>query len=245
MRHLVKHLLCILPGRWKRNGWYALYILALLILLAWLHFDKVNNVIRLTEEGVVYFFYSLMAVAIISGNPWWTGFSAMLCLLSRYSLAGWIPFAVIYLLIKGEYRFLWKAFVAGVALLLVLTLPFGWHSLALHLHLPAAYISHAERVWNENPEFFYHSPGMAKFFGAAHTGLQHYILLLGTFSIPLLFLPVLKKKKLSTPVVLLSGFQFSISFFYSFLDVSYLYLYYTPVLVSLVIAGWAMAADEV
>jgi hypothetical protein len=46
-------------------------------------------------------------------------------------------------------------------------------------------------------------------------------------------------------IVMLSCFQLSISFFYNFLDVSYLYLYYTPVFVSLVIAGYALLSNPV
>lgn len=64
-------LLCVLPGAWKKNFLHFLFAIALLNLLYWLHFDKINNVIRLTEEGVVFFYYSLMVAAIISGIHGW------------------------------------------------------------------------------------------------------------------------------------------------------------------------------
>jgi hypothetical protein len=237
-------LLCVLPGKWKRNVWQVLYAAAILILLAWLHFDKINNVIRLTEEGVVFFYYSLMVIAIVSGNPWLVGISAALCLLSRYAIIGWVPFAALYLLFSRQYKYLWKAAAAGsLVVLLILVLPFGWKPLLYHLQFPSQYISQAARVWNENPEYFYHSPGMAKFFGPGHIQLLHYSLLCGTFVIPILFLVFLKKKRFATNIAMLSCFQLCITFFYSFLDVSYLYLYYTPVFVSLSITGYALTVN--
>ncbi|MBI5858901.1 MAG: hypothetical protein HZB42_14815 [Sphingobacteriales bacterium] len=233
----------IWPGKWKGNVFSFLFIAGIFLLLAWLHLEKTNNVIRLTEEGVIFFYYSLMAVAIISGNPWLLGLGAALCLLSRYAIIGWIPFAGAYLLFKQQYRFFFKAFTAGLATVVLLLLPFGIMPLLLHLHLPAEYIHQSERVWTENPEFFYQSLGMAKFFGAGNTRLLHYILLTGTFAIPLLFLFFIRKRIVPLNIALLSCFQLSITFFYSFLDVSYLYLYYTPVFISLTIAGWLLAAE--
>jgi hypothetical protein len=238
-------LLCVLPGIWKRNLLHFFYGLTIFSLLAWLHFDEVNNVIRLTEEGVVFFYYSLMVIAIISGNPWLVGISAALCLLSRYAIIGWIPFSMLYLIFNRQYKYLFKALAAGsIVVFLIMVLPFGWKPLWYHLQFPSQYISQAARIWNENPEFFYHSPGMAKLFGPAHLQLLHYILLWGSFIIPVLFLVFLIKKRIASNIAMLSCFQLCITFFYSFLDVSYLYLYYTPVFVSIAIAGWTLVASD-
>jgi hypothetical protein len=233
-------ILCMIPC-WKINGWTVLYLLIILLLLCWLHLDIDNNVIRLTEEGVVFFYYSLMVVAINSGNPWLVGISAALCLLSRYAIIGWIPFAGLYLLLTRQYKYLLKSAIAGtIVVLLLVIIPFGIKPLLLHLQLPAEYVQHANRIWIESPEYFYQSLGMAKFFGAEHSYLLHSILLGGTFILPLLFLIFIKKKSFASTSVLLAGLQLSITFFYNFLDVTYQYLYYTPVFVSLVIAGWTL-----
>jgi hypothetical protein len=234
-------LLCVLPVRWKFSVRHIFFALSILVLLAWLHFDKVNNVIRLTEEGVIFFYFSLLTISIISGNPWLVGITAVLCLLSRYSMIGWIPFAVLYLLSVRQFNYLWKAAASGAAVILVLViLPFGLEPLQDQLQLPSAYIVQADKVWKEYPEFFYKSPGMAKFFGPDHVQLLHSILLWGSFIVPLAFFFLIKRKTVPSNIALLAGFQLSITFFYSFLDVSYLYLYYTPVFVSLIIAGWIM-----
>jgi hypothetical protein len=62
--------------------------------------------------------------------------------------------------------------------------------------------------------------------------------------IPLLFLFFVRKSQTPLPLVLLAGFQLAVTFFYNFLDVSYLYLYYTPVFISLVIAVWLLASTK-
>ncbi|HET9826312.1 MAG TPA: hypothetical protein VFP87_13320, partial [Chitinophagaceae bacterium] len=85
----------------------------------------------------------------------------------------------------------------------------------------------------------------AKFFGPDHIRLLHFILIIGAFLIPIIFLFLARKKTLNPSNILLAGFQLSITFFYNFLDVSYLYLFYTPVFVSLVISAWSLSAKPI
>jgi hypothetical protein len=219
---------------------------AVLTLLTWLHTDSVNNVIRLTEEGVVFFYYALLTVAIISFNPWLLGIATALCLLSRYSLIGWIPFALLFLVATKQYMFLLKTSAASLLIvLLILILPFGTTPLFYQLHLQHDYISQATKVWQQNPEFYYQSLGMAKFFGPNRITMLHLILTAGTFITPIIFFFLVRKKDLSPSIALLAGLQLSITFFYNFLDITYLYLFYTPVFVSLVIASWCVYTQSV
>ena len=237
-------LVCLLPA-WKMGWRPFLLVLALFTLLTWLHFDTGNNVIRLTEEGVVFFYYALLAVAIVLYNPWLLGTAVALCMLSRYSLVGWIPFAILFLLFTKQCRFLLKTTVATVVVTLLFLIPFGTHPLLFHLQIQREYILQATKVWRKDPDFFYHSLGMAKFFGANHITLLHSILVTGAFLAPLIFLFALRKGNLRQPNILLAGFQLSVTFFYNFIDVSYLYLFYTPVFVSLVIAGWSLSCKPI
>ena len=233
-------IICILPP-WKVAWQNILLIVAILTLLTWLHTDPVNNVIRLTEEGVVFFYYTLLAVAIISFNPWLLGIGSALCLLSRYSFIGWIPFAVLFLVATKQYGFLLKtSAAAALIVLLILILPFGIDPLLYHLHLQHDYISQAAKVWQQDPEFYYQSLGMAKFFGPNRITILHSVLVAGTFASPIIFFFLIRKKNLTPSIVLLAGLQLSVTFFYNFLDITYLYLFYTPVFISLVIASWCM-----
>jgi hypothetical protein len=228
-----------------RKGQSFILLTALLVLLCWFHFDEENNVVRLTEEGVIFVFYSLMVYAIVSGRAWLIGLGAAFCLLSRYALIGWIPCAVLFWLWDKEYLKITKAFFAGaIVILLLLVIPFGWPVIKILLKIPGHYIEHAQKVWERSPEEFYDSLGMARFFGPSGITTLHFILVAGTFLCPLLFLGYyLMKKKTGKQYnnFLLASFQLSLTFFYNFLDVSYLYLYYTPVFVSLVIASLSLA----
>jgi hypothetical protein len=236
-------ILCVLPA-WRKLTAASFLIAAFLVLLAWLHFNDDNGVIELTEEGVVYFYYSLLATAIIFNNPWLLGISVALCVLSRYSFIGWIPFAFLYLVLRKEYKFLLKTCLSALIVVVALILPFGMGPLLYHLHLHDDYISHATRVWHDEPDTYFETLGMAKFFGATHIRLLHFILVCGSFLIPISFLLILRKKIFTQPNILLAGFQLSLTFFYNFLDVTYLYLYYTPVFVSLLIASWSVSMDK-
>jgi hypothetical protein len=235
-------ILCVLPI-WKKLPAAIFLMGAFLILLAWLHTNDDNGVIELTEEGVVFFYYSLLATALVLNNPWLLGISVATCLLSRYSFIGWIPFTVLYLLLRKEYKFLLKTSIMASIVGLVLILPFGIGPLLYHLHLHDDYISHAARVWHDEPDTYFETLGMAKFFGASHIKLLHFILVGGSFLIPLSLLLFFRRKISTQPNILLAGFQLTLTFFYNFLDVTYLYLYYTPVFVSLLIASWSLSAD--
>jgi len=236
-------ILCVIP-LWRKKNAAIFLVVTILILLAWLHVSDEGGVIELTEEGVVFFYYSLLATAIILNNPWLLGISVGLCFLSRYSFIGWVPFAILYLLLRKEYKFLLRVSFAAAVVVFVLILPFGIGPLIYHLHLHDNYIAHAARVWHDEPETYFGTLGMAKFFGASHIQLLHAILVSGSFLVPLLFLLFLRKKLNTQPNILLAGFQLSLTFFYNFLDVTYLYLYYTPVFVSLVIASWSISASK-
>lgn len=200
--------------------------------------------IELSEEGVVFFYYALLVAAIICANPWLLGVSIALCLMSRYSFAGWIPFAVLLLILQAKISYLVKTAIAAGLVILILMIPFGVHPFLQHLHLHQQYIAHAQRVWHDNPEFYTEDLGMAKFFGPHHVLLLHYILEAGSFGVPLLFLWFVRKKNIPVPNLLLAGLQLTLTFFYNFLDVTYLYLYYTPVFVSVAIASWSISRNQ-
>jgi len=236
-------ILCVLPA-WRKITASIFLIAAFLILLVWLHTNGDNGVIELTEEGVVFFYYSLLATAMIFNNPWLLGISVAACLLSRYSFIGWIPFAILYLVLRKEYKLLLRVSITAVIVAFVLVIPFGFGPLLYHLHLHDNYISHAARVWHDEPDTYFETLGMAKFFGASHIKLLHSILVSGSFLIPLSFLLFLRKKLSTQPNILLAGFQLSLTFFYNFLDVTYLYLYYTPVFVSLLITSWSLSSNK-
>ena len=219
---------------------YRKYVVfaTLLVVLVWLHYNKVNNVLRLTEEGVVYLYYTLLVMAVVSRNAVYIGITLSLCLLSRYSVIGCVPALYLYWLITKAYSTMLTvtAIVSG-SVLLGFILPFGTTTCLTLLQQPNAYISHAQRIWEESPQFFTESLGFAKFFGKANILLQHKLLIVGSFVLPTLFVissytyQYITKKKLNN--IPLATLLIGIAYFYSMLDVSYLYLYYTALFISI------------
>ena len=221
-------------------------VLSAFILFWWLQTEEVHNFTRLSEEGIVVFYYSLLVLSLLSGNYLLIGLAAALCALSRYSLAGWLPAMLVYLIfLKKNYKQLFAFLITGllVAWLLVI-LPFGWEVIQPFIALPHSYIKHADRIWRDNPEFFYGSMGFAKFFGPQQTVLLHRVLISGAFAVPLLFMlgcflwQHRKKRTLSN--IPLACLKLSLVVFYNFLDIPYLYLFYTSSFVSLIAITYFM-----
>ncbi len=229
-----------------RIHWQKLSALLLLgtaaMLCYWLYTDNTHNFIRLSEEGIVVFYYSLLVLAIFSENFLLIGIVAALCALSRYTIAGWLPAMILYLLLIRKQKRDTVRFVcsfASVVVLLVL-LPFGTKPLQIAFQQPSQYIQHAARIWNESPAYFTQSMGLAKFFGPDHIVLQHTILLYASFLLPLLcvlgirYLP----KQYAYNNIPLALLKLTLVIVYNLIDVPYQYLFYTSSFVSLLAVVW-------
>ena len=217
------------------------------VLFWWLMTEnEMHGFLSLTEEAVVVAYYVLLTLALLSGNISLIAIAISLCMLSRYSLIGWVPAFVVFLVAKGKIK---NAFILtgiGSAMLFGLfILPFGWAAFLKLVQLPGNYIDFAKRVWQDSPEVFTGSMGFAKFFGPGKTALLHHTLILLAFVIPLSFvfycLRGNKKRQLSN--VPLAALKLSLVFFYNLVDVPYLYLFYTSSFVSLVLVAFFVGRE--
>lgn len=210
-----------------------LILSSLLVLLWWFHTEPTNNVIRLTEEGVVYAYYVLLAVALASRNPLLIGLSVSACLLSRYSLAGALPAIGCYWLWRGRWKWIMTVMAVVFAFIIGSLLLFGPRVFLPFTELPFRYVQHAGKVWVENPDYFLKGLGLAKYFGPENIGFQYGLLLYGSFLLPLLWVLAIiayewkSAKRLRN--VEMSLVLVTLTYFHSMLVVSYLYLFYTPV----------------
>jgi hypothetical protein len=106
----------------------------------------------MSEEGVVIFYFVLLCVAIISGNALFMGITASICLLSRYSMIGWLVPCMMYFAARKDFRKLIIFSVTGAAcVLLFFLIPFGWNTLHQMVALPANYVSFARTIWENSP----------------------------------------------------------------------------------------------
>lgn len=227
--------------RLKNNLTYGIGQMLIIFILFWWLFSKneVHGLITMSEEGVVIFYFVLLSIAIISENALFMGITASICLLSRYSMIGWLIPCLMYFTARRDFRkFIIFTTTGTTCVLLFFLIPFGWKTLHQMLVLPANYVGFARSVWENSPEVFWLNPGLAKFFGPHRVMLLHKILIISSFGIPILFMAYcLLQKRWKFENVNLACFKLSLVVFYQFIDVPYGYLFYTGSVVSIVIAA--------
>jgi hypothetical protein len=227
--------------RIKKNGYYGYGLIVIGAILFWWLFSRneVHSLITMSEEGVVIFYFVLLTLSIISGNALFMGITASLCLLSRYSMIGWLVPCLIYFIARKDYRRLIIFSATGIiSFILFFLVPFGWKTLEQMAALPGNYIGFAKHIWDFSPEVYWLNPGLAKFFGPHHIEGLHKTLITLSFVVPILFMgSFLIRKNPKFENINLACFKLSLLVFYQFIDVPYGYLFYTGSFVSLLIAA--------
>ena len=231
------------------------------LLFWWVVADNTPGLVSVAEEATVIAYYVLLVLALVSGKPWQIGIAASLCLLSRYALVGWIPAYVLYLLLEKKGRSLFWFGLTGLAcFVLFFLLPVGWETFLRLARLPGDYIAFAARVWTDSPDVFSTAPGFAWFFGPHRIALLHRLLITLSFGAPLLFVgfcywkfrrsqPANSPQSSNSPQRVtrprpgnlpLATLKLTLVVFYCFIDVPYLYLFYTSSFVSLIAVTLAL-----
>jgi hypothetical protein len=238
---LLSFTVVLLFVRLKNNSLYGIVQIVVAAILFWWLFARndVHGMISLSEEGVVTTYFVMLCVAIVSDNAWFMGITVSLCLLSRYSMIGWLLPCLIYFAARKDIRKLVIfSFTSFACVLLFFLIPFGWKTLHQMIALPANYIGFAKTVWNDSPEIFWLNPGLAKFFGPHRVEVLHETLIGASFGIPVLFMAFcLVQKKWKFENINLACFKLSLIVFYQLIDVPYGYLFYTGIFVSMVISA--------
>jgi hypothetical protein len=239
----------------QTRGSFFLGVLAFL-LFWWIVADNTAGVVSVSEEGVVIGYYILLVLALLSGKPWLTGIAISLCMLSRYALVGWIPAYLIYLALERRWRQLSIITLTGILCFTLLFLvPVGWTTFMRLIHLPGNYVAFADRVWNDSPNVFSTAPGLAWFFGRKGVTILHGLLITFSFTLPALFTVLAYRRAKSRSGdaaasrgclsnIPLASLKLSLVIFYSFIDVPYLYLFYTSSLVSLIVMALLITPDR-
>jgi hypothetical protein len=219
-----------------------------LILFCWLFLqDEYHGLISLSEEGVVILYYVLLVIALERRHAIGIGCAALLCLLSRYALAGWIPAYLLYLVALKQFRTL-KIFVFVIlgGLLLLLLLPFGLENGWRLVHLPEAYIPFSLRVWKDSPGVFTDGLGLARYYMPAYATGLHGTLIALSFLLPAVFVIacLVSGKKINRAHIPLASLKLALVIFFNWIDVPYLYLFYTSSFVSLIAVSGLYRSTE-
>jgi hypothetical protein len=205
------------------------------LLFWWVVADTTPGIVSVAEEGTVIGYYVLLVLALVSGKPWLTGIAISLCMLSRYALVGWIPAFLLYLLLEKKWKQLFTIALTGfLCFILLFLVPVGWTTFVRLARLPGDYIAFAGRVWKDSPDVFSTAPGFAWFFGPHQVTLLHGLLVTLSFLVPALFI-VIGRRHQRGIILPLAALKISLVIFSCFVDVPYLYLFYTSSFVSLII----------
>jgi hypothetical protein len=230
---------------YKPSGSRSAFFLGVLafLLFWWIVADNTPGIVSVSEEGVVIGYYTLLVLALVSGKPWLTGIAISLCMLSRYALVGWIPAYVLWLILQKRTKQLSIISLTGIGcFVLIFLVPVGWVTFKRLAYLPHDYISFAGRVWKDSPEVFSTAPGLAWFFGRDGTAILHGLLIFFSFTLPMAFtVYAIRRGRNNVP---LAALKLSLVVFYCFIDVPYLYLFYTSSVVSLLILAMALRESE-
>jgi len=205
-------------------------VFAAFLLVWWLLNAENSGLVPYTEEGVVIAFYSLLTIALLGKNSWMIGLSLSLCILSRYSVVGWVPAMLLFYLFNKSYQDLFRFCLTGIiCFCLLVLLPFGWSTFLKLAAVPSEYIGFSKRVWHDAPVVFRESLGWAKFFGPDRIALQHHLLVGSALSMPTVFMGLglwlQKKLRFNGELLPIASLKFTLVLFYTLVDVPYLYLF--------------------
>ncbi len=222
---------------------------AAFLLIWWLLNAQNSGLLIYTEEGVVIVYYCFLALALLSGNAWLIGIATALCVLSRYATVGWIPAMLLFYIYTKSYRNLFRFCLMGATVFFILVLiPFGWGTFVKLISIPSSYVEFSKRVWHDAPVVFRESLGLAKFFGPNRIALQHQLLIGLSLIVPTIFMSaaILLKKRFQFNLLHLPIACLKITWvvFYSFVDVPYLYLFYSGSFISLFVVTHLIAGER-
>jgi hypothetical protein len=243
----IVYLVLLYQLRFNKKNWVLLAIG--ILLAAWIFIDEIPGLLPFSEEGIVILYYSLLVVALQRKKARATGILIALCLLSRYTLAGWLPAYLVWLLWTRKFKQLWISSVAGIITILLLVLPFSLNALLQLFKLPGTYIAFTARVWHDSPEVFTEGPGLARFFGPEHIAMQHSLLVSCSLGIPViataLCLKFGEQWKIDMERLPLAMLKLTLVVFFSLIDVPYQYLFYTSSFISLLMLAPLMRSKMI
>lgn len=211
-------------------------------LLVWipigLWFDYIlynrNETLVLSEEGVVYGYYILFALALYRRSYIWIGVLLACCLLSRYSIVFFaVALLVCFRLYESKEKFQLFFVATATAGLVLMTLGGAWTQLTQFAALPNQYLKNLETNPSKYQDIMKEALGFVPWLQELEYQTIYWIMLLLLMGI--MILTIYFYRKLTGPFFLLAALKFTLLFFYHFVLIPYPYLFYTSVWVSVVI----------
>ncbi|HLF65632.1 MAG TPA: hypothetical protein VI603_17850 [Saprospiraceae bacterium] len=198
-----------------------------------------TNFLVHTQEGVVIGYYLIFAYALTRDNPYFVGFAAALCLMSRFSLIFWLLAFGCFLLFSKDYKYLIKAASTCIGTVCILLVATGAiYHLDVFLGLQQTYLN----AIRPNNEWKYaglidNELGIARFWGYENLKQLHRVFLLVNILTPIAIfgIYILRRRSIGRVLLALCTLKLSLVLFYNLIIIPAGYLFYTSTFFSLAI----------
>lgn len=225
----------------KRNQ--SIFVLVALLPLVFIYesvWTGQESIIRLSQEGIVMFYYVLLGFAVVRRWPLLTGVAIALCMLSRFALVPWVGFYLIYVFFfENKRHALITVGTAGVIGLFCFLIPYGFELWDYFFNHPHRYQKFAESTWKVNQQFFANTLGLAKYFTQETVRYQHRIHLILSFLAPALLLFTYWRTRLkwrwNEHFFALAMLKLTLVIFYNFIVMPVFYLFFVNTILSCLI----------
>ncbi len=233
---------CILTLRTAKYRTISVNLFITLVVsgLYFLVTDKDSGIISTTVEMMVAGYYIIFIISLNQKNAYVQGLVIGICLLSRYSLALWLPLWAFIIYISGNRSFLFKSIgTAASFVLLMYIIPFLSKDWLAFYDSHMAYENGAIWEWRHLcesglPCHLFNGLGLAQFFYKAYTNLslqkgyelQRSIMFVGLILSCLIFAIWywFNKNMLDYKIALMASFKIYITIFFALIIVPYNYI---------------------
>lgn len=204
-----------------------------------------------TIEIMVMAYYLLLGISIFSRQAFLKAGGVLLPLLSRYSFLFWLPVYAITLLVSDKKLF-FRVAAWGTLLLAIVLLPFIVQTPEMYKDFNGNYLSGVIIEWQgqpwqkpgDKPFQLFRGMGFASWFYTFYDGdlpakilavktVLLWVSLALTIGLTSVFFGF--KNKIGQPLFALLSLKLSLTFFYAFIMVPYIYLNWVPLVISVII----------
>lgn len=244
----------------NKTTYGQLILLLLFQAVFWLFLFYGDLTFARTVELMIATYYCFFLFSLERKNKWLIALSLLVCLLSRYSLAVWVPFFVLLSIKDSGMRQTMKWVTVVLAgILLIYIIPFLSVDFSIFLRGIKAYASAAAGEWRgqswqaatEKPFQLFRGTGLAAYFydhseGSVEQkiGLYKNIHLVSIILVTALlcgwYFIAGRKQKFYMPLIASASLKIYFSFFYGFIMTPYVYLFIVPVITSLLVLYYFM-----
>lgn len=242
-----------------------LFLLIVLQAIFWLFLFYGDLTFVRTVELMIAAYYCFFLLSLEKKNVWLIGLSLVVCLLSRYSLAVWLPFFFLLSIkdLGSKQTMKWVALVvAGIVLLYLvpfLSTDFGMFFRGLKAYASAAAGEWKGQSWqavSDKPFQLFRGTGLAAYFydhsqGSIEQKIDLYksIHLISVILITALlcgwFFIAGRKQQFYMPLIASASLKIYFSFFYGLIMIPYVYLFIVPVITSFIVLYYFMQRSKI